>query len=197
MTFNELARTRAESLRQAVRDSYEAVIDGVPLSLILRILGVTSWKNGGETLLEGRDVLLLADFIDRPVTLSTDTDAQRVNLANRLRDEATSRLECGIDCGLDDPKAAGVDLRQLAIILGCPPMNPAGSPYVTQTAVRRLADRIDTPVCTYVRRPDDSSHEFAGPVWACSACGHEEGEYGATFYRYCPKCGSKILIRKG
>lgn len=197
MTFNELARTRAENLRQAVQDSCDMVVDGIPLDRVLTILGVTSWKNSGETLLEGGDVLLLADLVDRPMTLCTDTDALRVNLANRLRDEATDCLECGIDCGDDDPKAAGVDLRQLAIILGCSPLNPTGTPYVSQAAVRRLADRIDMPVCTYVLKSDDSSRNSEGPVWACDICGHEEGEYGATFYRYCPKCGSKILKRKG
>lgn len=196
MTFNELAHDKAENLRQAVQDSCDMVVDGIPLDRVLRILGVTSWKNSGETLLEGRDVLLLADLVDRPITRSTDTDGMRVNLANRLRDEATDCLECGIDCGDDDPKTARIDLRQLAIILGCSPLSPTGTPYVSQAAVRRLADRIDTPVCTYVLKSDDSSYEIEGPVWACDICGHEEGERGATLYRYCPNCGAKIL-RKG
>ena len=65
-------------------------------------------------------------------------------------------------------------------------------PAVEQCAARDLADKIDVQTCRYVRGEDNESKNFAGPVWFCDKCGHDEGEYGAYFYRHCPICGRRI-----
>ncbi len=65
-------------------------------------------------------------------------------------------------------------------------------PAVAQSEAGGFADEIDVQTCIYVRGEDDGSHNFAGPVWFCNRCGHDEGEYGAYFYRHCPICGRKI-----
>ena len=70
-------------------------------------------------------------------------------------------------------------------------------PAVDQSAARDLADTIDVQTCRYVRRQDDDSKNFAGPVWFCDRCGHDKGEYGAYFYRYCPICGRVIEKTEG
>ena len=65
-------------------------------------------------------------------------------------------------------------------------------PAVDRSEASVLADKIDVQTCIYVRGEDGESHNFAGPVWLCNRCGHDEGEYGAYFYRHCPICGRKI-----
>lgn len=147
----------------------------------------------GELLIEGRAALALADYIDRPVGDAGDAQQARLDIAMSLRDvvsDAVAEEVAGDDIlgqrGLVDlcdfAKAFGLDVKYYN----------EEYPAVEQSAASFLADKIDVQTCRYVRGEDGESKNFEGPVWFCDKCGHDEGEYGAYFYRHCPICGRVI-----
>lgn len=151
---------------------------------------------GGALFIGECETLALADYIDRPVGDADDAELSRFDIAVSLRQAVCESISAekellrdGDICGerglldlCDFAEALDLDVKYYN------EEYPAGE----RSAVSSLADKIDVQTCIYVRGKDDESHNFAGPVWFCNRCGHDEGEYGAYFYRHCPICGRKI-----
>ena len=148
-----------------------------------------------------RDTLALADYIDRPAGNADDAERSRLDMAMSLR-EAVSEAKAAEKEFLRDGDICGrrglLDLCDFAEALGLDvKYYNEEYPAVVQSEASALADKIDVQTCIYVRGKDDESQNFAGPVWFCNKCDHDEREYGAYFYRHCPICGRKIEKTEG
>lgn len=189
-------REMADALRAlAVADHYSKA-DRIDVVTALAKLGIRCTSQGGALFMGERDALALADYIDRPAGNADDAERSRLDMAMSLREvvseaKAAERelLRDGDICG----RRGLLDLCDFAAALGLDvKYYNEEYPAVTQSEASALADKIDVQTCIYVRGRDGESHNFAGPVWFCNRCGHDEGEYGAYFYRHCPICGRKI-----
>lgn len=189
-------REMANALRALAVTDHSPVTDRVDVVTALAKLGIKCQPLGGALFIGGRETLALADYIDRPVGDADDAERFRFDIAMSVR-QAVSKavaaerelLRDGDICGerglldlCDFAEALGLDVKYYN----------EEYPAVAQSEAAGFADEIDVQTCIYVRGEDDGSHNFAGPVWFCNRCGHDEGEYSAYFYRHCPICGRKI-----
>lgn len=189
-------REMANALRALAVADHGPMADRVDVVTALAKLGIKCQPLGGALFIGNRDTLALADYIDRPSGNADDAERSRLDMAMSLREAVSESvaaekelLRDGDICGrrglldlCDFAEALGVDVKYYN----------EEYPAVAQSEARGLADKIDVQTCIYVRGKDNESHNFAGPVWFCNKCGHDEGEYGAYFYRHCPVCGRKI-----
>lgn len=189
-------REMANALRALAVADHGPVADRVDVVTALAKLGIECQPLGGALFIGGRDTLALADYIDRPVGDADDAERPRLDIAMSLRQavsesvaEERELLPDGDICG----RRGLLDLCDFAEALG---LNvkyyDEEYPAVDRSDASALADKIDVQTCIYIRGKDGESHNFEGPVWFCNRCGHDEGEYGAYFYRHCPICGCKI-----
>lgn len=189
-------REMANALRALAVADHDSKADHIDVATALAKIGIRCTPQGSALFMGERDTLALADYIDRPAGNADDAERSRLDIAMSLRDAVSESIAaekellrdgdiCG-RCGL-------LDLGDFAEALG---LNVKyyneEYPAVAQSEASDLADKIDVQTCIYVRGKDGESHNFAGPVWFCNRCGHDEGEYGAYFYRHCPICGRKI-----
>ena len=180
----------------------------MPSPTIARWLAASTWSPhwlssasnanpwGGALFIGERETLALADYIDRPAGDADDAERFRFDIAMSLR-QAVSKAVAAEKELLRDGDICGesglLDLCDFAEALGLDvKYYNEEYPAVAQSEAGGFADEIDVQTCIYVRGEDDGSHNFAGPVWFCNRCGHDEGEYGAYFYRHCSICGRKI-----
>lgn len=186
-------REMADALRRLALAGPKPIAEFVNVPAALSKLGIECRRAEGELLIGRRDALTLADYIDRPVGDSSFAREARLYIAMSIR-HAVSDAAAEEVAGDDIWERRGLlDLCDLAKALGLDvKYYNEEYPAVEQCAARDLADKIDVQTCRYVRGEDDGSHNFAGPVWFCNRCGHDEGEYGAYFYRHCPICGRRI-----
>lgn len=186
-------REMADALRALALAGSKPVSEYVNVPAALSKLGIECHRAEGELLIDRRDALRLADYIDRPVGDSSFAWEARLYIAMSIRD-AVSTAAFEEVAGDDIWERRGLlDLCDLAKAFGLDvKYYNEEYPAVEQCAARDLADKIDVQTCIYVRGQDNESKNFAGPVWFCDRCGHDEGEYGAYFYRHCPICGRKI-----
>lgn len=186
-------REMAYALRALALAGPKPVSEYVNVPAALSKLGIECHRAEGELLIDRRDALRLADYIDRPVGDSSFAREARLYIAMSIRD-AVSTAAFEEVAGDDIWERRGLlDLCELAKALGLDvKYYNEEYPAVEQCAARDLADKIDVQTCRYVRGEDNESKNFAGPVWFCDKCHHDEGEYGAYFYRHCPICGRKI-----
>ena len=191
-------REMAGALRSLALAGPKPVSEYVNVAAALSKLGIECHNAEGELLFERRDALTLADYIDRPVGDSGFQRQIRSDIAMSLRyavSDAVFEEISDVDTlgrrGLldlcDFAEAFGLDVKYYN----------EEYPAVEQCAARDLADKIDVMTCRYVRGQDDESKNFEGPVWFCDKCGHDEGEYGAYFYRHCPICVRVIEKTEG
>lgn len=189
-------REMANALRALAVAGPGPVADRVDVVTALAKLGIRCTPQGGALFMGDRDTLALADYIDRPAGNADDAERSRFDIAGSLRQAVSESvaaerelLRDGDICG----RRGLLDLCDLAEALGLDvKYYDEEYPAVVQSEASALADKIDVQTCIYVRGKDNESHNFAGPVWLCNRCGHDEGEYGAYFYRHCPICGRKI-----
>lgn len=189
-------REMANALRALAVADNGPVADRVDVVTALAKLGIECQPLGGALFIGGRETLALADYIDRPADNADDAERSRLDIAISLRQAVSDSvaaerelLRDGDICGRDGL----LDLCDLAEALGLDvKYYDEEYPAVVQSEASALADKIDVQTCIYVRGKDNESHNFAGPVWFCNRCSHDEGEYGAYFYRHCPICGRKI-----
>lgn len=186
-------REMADALRRLALAGPKPIAEFVNVPAALSKLGIECHRAEGELLIGRRDALTLADYIDRPMGDSSFAREARLYIAMSIR-HAVSNAAAEDVAGDDIWERRGLlDLCDLAKAFGLDvKYYNEEYPAVEQCAARDLADKIDVQTCKYVRGEDDGSHNFAGPVWFCDKCGHDEGEYGAYFYRHCPICGCKI-----
>lgn len=189
-------REMANALRALAVADHGPVADRVDVVTALAKLGIECQPLGGALFIGGRETLALADYIDRPVGDADDTERSRLDMAMSLREAVSESVaaerellrdgdiwgEHGLLDLCDFAKALDLDVKYYN----------EEYPAVAQSEASGLADKIDVQTCIYVRGKDGESHNFEGPVWLCNRCGHDEGEYGAYFYRHCPICGRKI-----
>lgn len=194
-------REMANALRALAVADHGPMADRVDVAAALAKIGIRCTPQGSTLFMGERDTLALADYIDRPAGNADDAERSRLDIAMSLREvvseaKAAERelLRDGDICG----RCGLLDLGDFAEALG---LNVKyyneEYPAVAQSETSDLADKIDVQTCIYVRGKDGESHNFAGPVWFCNRCGHDEGEYGAYFYRHCPICGRKIEKTEG
>ena len=191
-------REMADALRALALAGSKPVSEYVNGPAALSKLGIECHRAEGELLIDRRDALRLADYIDRPVGDSSFAREARLYIAMSIRD-AVSTAAFEEVAGDDIWERRGLlDLCDLAKAFGLDvKYYNEEYPAVEQCAARDLADKIDVMTCRYVRGQDDESKNFEGPVWFCDKCGHDEGEYGAYFYRHCPICGRVIEKTEG
>ena len=194
-------REMANALRALAVADHGSMADRVDVAAALAKIGIRCTPQGGALFMGERDTLALADYIERPAGNADDAERSRLDIAMSLREAVSESvaadrelLRDGDICG----RCGLLDLGDFAEALG---LNVKyyneEYPAVAQCEASDLADKIDVQTCIYVRGKDGESHNFAGPVWFCNRCGHDEGEYGAYFYRHCPLCGRKIEKTEG
>lgn len=178
-------REMADALRRLALAGSKPIAEFVNVPAALSKLGIECHRAEGELLIDRRDTLRLADYIDRPVGDSSFAREARLYIAMSIRD-AVSDAAAEEVAGDDIWECRGLlDLCDLAKALGLDVKYYSEEyPAVEQCAARDLADKIDVQTCRYVR-------ERVG-VWICDKCGHDEGKYGAHSYRHCPICGRVI-----
>ena len=189
-------REMANALRALAVADHGSMADHVDVATALAKLGIKCQPLGGSLFIGGRETLALADYIDRPVGDADDAERSRFDIATSLRQAVSESvaaerelLRDGDICG----RRGLLDLSDFAEALGLDvKYYDEEYPAVIQSEAADFADKIDAQTCIYVRGEDDGSNNFAGPVWFCNRCRHDEGEYGAYFYRHCPICGRKI-----
>ena len=194
-------REMANALRALAVADHGPIADSVDVVTALAKLGIRCTPQGGALFMGDRDTLALADYIDRPAGNADDAERSRLDIAISLRQAVSDSvaaerelLRDGDICG----RRGLLDLCDLAEALGLDvKYYDEEYPAVVQSEASALADKIDVQTCIYVRGKDGDSHNFTGPVWFCNRCGHDEGEYGAYFYRHCPICGRKIEKTEG
>lgn len=178
-------REMADALRRLALAGSKPIAEFVNVPAVLSKLGIECHRAEGELLIDRRDTLRLADYIDRPVGDSRFAREARLYIAMSIRD-AVSDAAAEEVAGDDIWERRGLlDLCDLAKALGLDvKYYNEEYPAVEQCAARDLADKIDVQTCRYVP-------ERVG-VWICDKCGHDEGKYGAHSYRHCPICGRVI-----
>lgn len=177
-------REMAGALRSLALAGPKPVSEYVNVAAALSKLGIECRHAEGELLIDRRDALTLADYIDRPVGDADEAQRSRADIAMSIRgavsDAAEEMTVGGIRGG-----SGRIGVCDLVRALGLNVRSYKGQfPSVEQCAARDLADKIDVQTCRYVR-------ERVG-VWICDKCGHDEGKYGAHSYRHCPICGRVI-----
>lgn len=186
-------REMAYALRSLALAGPKPVSEYVNVAAALSKLGIECHNAEGELLIDSRDALALADYIDRPVGDSGFTRQARLDIAMSLRYAVSDAVYEEISDGDTLDRRGLLDLCDFAEAFGLDvKYYNEEYPAVEQCAARDLADKIDVQTCRYVRGEDGDSKNFAGPVWFCDKCGHNEGEYGAHSYRHCPICGRVI-----
>lgn len=194
-------REMASALRALAEVDHGSMADRVDVVTVLAKLGIKCAPQGGALFMGERDTLALADYIDRPAGNADDAERSRLDMAMSLR-ETVSEAKAAEKEFLRDGDICGrrglLDLCDFAEALGLDvKYYNEEYPAVVQSEASALADKIDVQTCIYVRGKDDESQNFAGPVWFCNKCDHDEREYGAYFYRHCPICGRKIEKTEG
>lgn len=189
-------REMANALRALAVADHGPMADHVDVVTALAKLGIKCQPLGESLFIGGRETLALADYIDRPAGNADDAERSRFDIAGSLRQAVSESVAAEREL-LRDGDISGkrglVDLCDLAEALGLGvKYYDEEFPAVAQSEASALADKIDVQTCIYIRGKDGESHNFEGPVWFCNRCGHDEGEYGAYFYRHCPICGRKI-----
>lgn len=189
-------REMENALRALAITDHSSAPDRVDVVTALAKLSIKCQPLGGALFIGERETLALADYIDRPAGDADDAERFRFDIAMSLR-QAVSKAVAAEKELLRDGDICGerglLDLCDFAEALGLDvKYYNEEYPAVAQSEAGGFADEIDVQTCIYVRGEDDRSHNFAGPVWFCNRCGHDEGEYGAYFYRHCPTCGRKI-----
>lgn len=178
-------REMAAALRALALAGPRPVSEYVNVPAALSKLGIECRHAEGELLIDRRDALTLADYIDRPVGDSGFARQIRRDIAMSLRYAVSDAVFEETSDGDTLGKRGLLDLCELAKALGLDvKYYNEEYPAVEQCAARDLADKIDVQTCRYVR-------ERVG-VWICDKCGHDEGKYGAHSYRHCPICGRVI-----
>ena len=157
-------REMSAALRALALAGPRPVSEYVSVPAALSKLGIECRHAEGELLIDRRDALTLADYIDRPVGDS--------GFARQIRRDIAMSLRYAVSDAVFEEISDGDT------------MGNEEYPAVEQCAARDLADKIDVQTCRYVR-------ERVG-VWICDKCGHDEGKYGAHSYRHCPICGRVI-----
>lgn len=189
-------REMANVLRALAVTDHSSMAGRVDVVTALAKLGIKCQPLGGALFIGERETLALADYIDRPAGDADDAERFRFDIAMSLREAVSESVAAERDL-LRDGDICGerglLDLCDFAEALGLDvKYYNEEYPAVAQSEAAGFADEIDVQTCIYVRGENDGSHNFAGPVWFCNRCGHDEGEYGAYFYRHCPICGRKI-----
>lgn len=178
-------REMAAALRALALAGPRPVSEYVSVPAALSKLGIECRHAEGELLIDRRDALTLADYIDRPVGDSGFARQVRRDIAMSLRYAVSDAVFEEISDGDTLGRRGLLDLCDLAKALDLDvKYYNEEYPAVEQCAARDLADKIDVQTCRYVR-------ERVG-VWICDKCGHDEGKYGAHSYRHCPICGRVI-----
>lgn len=178
-------REMAAALRALALAGSRPVSEYVSVPAALSKLGIECRHAEGELLIDRRDALTLADYIDRPVGDSGFARQIRRDIAMSLRYAVSDAVFEEISDGDTLGRRGLLDLCDLAKALDLDvKYYNEEYPAVEQCAARDLADKIDVQTCRYVR-------ERVG-VWICDKCGHDEGKYGAHSYRHCPICGRVI-----
>lgn len=178
-------REMAAALRALALAGPRPVSEYVSVPAALSKLGIECRRAEGELLIDRRDALTLADYIDRPVGDSGFARQIRRDIAMSLRYAVSDAVFEEISDGDTLGRRGLLDLCDLAKALDLDvKYYNEEYPAVEQCAARDLADKIDVQTCRYVR-------ERVG-VWICDKCGHDEGKYGAHSYRHCPICGRVI-----
>lgn len=178
-------REMAAALRALALAGPKPVSEYVSVPAALSKLGIECRHAEGELLIDRRDALTLADYIDRPVGDSGFARQIRRDIAMSLRYAVSDAVFEEISDGDTLGRRGLLDLCDLAKALDLDvKYYNEEYPAVEQCAARDLADKIDVQTCRYVR-------ERVG-VWICDKCGHDEGKYGAHSYRHCPICGRVI-----
>lgn len=178
-------REMAAALRALALAGPRPVSEYVSVLAALSKLGIECRHAEGELLIDRRDALTLADYIDRPVGDSGFARQIRRDIAMSLRYAVSDAVFEEISDGDTLGRRGLLDLCDLAKALDLDvKYYNEEYPAVEQCAARDLADKIDVQTCRYVR-------ERVG-VWICDKCGHDEGKYGAHSYRHCPICGRVI-----
>lgn len=178
-------REMAAALRALALAGPRPVSEYVNVPAALSKLGIECHHAEGELLIDRRDALTLADYIDRPVGDSSFARQIRRDIAMSLRYAVSDAVFEEISDGDTLGRRGLLDLCDLAKALDLDvKYYNEEYPAVEQCAARDLADKIDVQTCRYVR-------ERVG-VWICDKCGHDEGKYGAHSYRHCPICGRVI-----
>lgn len=178
-------REMAAALRALALAGPRPVSEYVSVPAALSKLGIECRHAEGELLIDRRDALTLADYIDRPVGDSGFARQIRRDIAMSLRYAVSDAVFEEISDGDTLGRRGLLDLCDLAKALDLDvKYYNEEYPAVEQCAARDLADQIDVQTCRYVR-------ERVG-VWICDKCGHDEGKYGAHSYRHCPICGRVI-----
>ena len=178
-------REMAVALRALALAGPRPVSEYVSVPAALSKLGIECRHAEGELLIDRRDALTLADYIDRPVGDSGFARQIRRDIAMSLRYAVSDAVFEEISDGDTLGRRGLLDLCDLAKALDLDvKYYNEEYPAVEQCAARDLADKIDVQTCRYVR-------ERVG-VWICDKCGHDEGKYGAHSYRHCPICGRVI-----
>ena len=178
-------REMAAALRALALAGPRPVSEYVSVPAVLSKLGIECRHAEGELLIDRRDALTLADYIDRPVGDSGFARQIRRDIAMSLRYAVSDAVFEEISDGDTLGRRGLLDLCDLAKALDLDvKYYNEEYPAVEQCAARDLADKIDVQTCRYVR-------ERVG-VWICDKCGHDEGKYGAHSYRHCPICGRVI-----
>ena len=178
-------REMAAALRALALAGPRPVSEYVSVPAALSKLGIECRHAEGELLIDRRDALTLADYIDRPVGDSGFARQIRRDIAMSLRYAVSDAVFEEISDGDTLGRRGLLDLCDLAKALDLDvKYYNEEYPAVEQCATRDLADKIDVQTCRYVR-------ERVG-VWICDKCGHDEGKYGAHSYRHCPICGRVI-----
>lgn len=178
-------REMADALRRLALAGSKPIAEFVNVPAALSKLGIECHRAEGELLIDRRDTLRLADYVDRPVGDSCFAREARLYIAMSIRDAVSDAVAEEV-AGDDIWERRGLlDLCDLAKALGLDvKYYNEEYPAVEQCAARDLADKIDVQTCRYVR-------ERVG-VWICDKCGHDEGKYGAHSYRHCHICGRVI-----
>lgn len=178
-------REMAAALRALALAGPRPFSEYVSVPAALSKLGIECRYAEGELLIDRRDALTLADYIDRPVGDSGFARQIRRDIAMSLRYAVSDAVFEEISDGDTLGRRGLLDLCDLAKALDLDvKYYNEEYPAVEQCAARDLADKIDVQTCRYVR-------ERVG-VWICDKCGHDEGKYGAHSYRHCPICGRVI-----
>lgn len=178
-------REMAAALRALALAGPRPVSEYVSVPAALSKLGIECRHAEGELLIDRRDALTLADYIDRPVGDSGFARQIRRDIAMSLRYAVSDAVFEEISDGDTLGRRGLLDLCDLAKALDLDvKYYNEEYPAVEQCAARDLADKIDVQTCRYVR-------ERVG-VWICDKCGHDEGKYGAHSCRHCPICGRVI-----
>ena len=178
-------REMAAALRALALAGPRPVSEYVSVPAALSKLGIECRHAEGELLIDRRDALTLADYIDRPVGDSGFARQIRRDIAMSLRYAVSDAVFEEISDGDTLGRRGLLDLCDLAKALDLDvKYYNEEYPAVEQCAARDLADKIDVQTCRYIR-------ERVG-VWICDKCGHDEGKYGAHSYRHCPICGRVI-----